>query len=212
MNYEKAVYFDGQIESDWAGKEYTDEERKRIAWVLDFVGLEAGMSVLEPGCGTGRLTEILADRVGPAGRVIALEISAAMVEKASRRVAALPQADVFHGALEEWPFEDPFDLIMCHQVFPHFDDKERALERIALLMKADGTLVLHHFISSREINDLHRKVDPAVANDTMPGAESMERLMNSAGFQIQRFNDDDGGYLLVARNKAAGLPRYNEIT
>lgn len=48
-------------------------------------GLGAGMSAVDVACGSGALTRMLADRVGPAGSVIGLDVSEPMLREAERR-------------------------------------------------------------------------------------------------------------------------------
>jgi ubiquinone/menaquinone biosynthesis C-methylase UbiE len=48
------------------------------AEVLDRVGLGPGMSCLHVGCGPDAVMRLMADRVGPEGRVTGLEIDAAL--------------------------------------------------------------------------------------------------------------------------------------
>ena len=57
----KAEYFDSQIESEWANKEYKQEDLDKISRMLRLAQWRPDMGILEPGCGTGRLTEVLAD-------------------------------------------------------------------------------------------------------------------------------------------------------
>jgi demethylmenaquinone methyltransferase/2-methoxy-6-polyprenyl-1,4-benzoquinol methylase len=206
MNHAKAAYFDAQAEAPWAAEEYGPQEAPKIRRLLTEGKLHSGLSVLEPGCGTGRLTAILGDAVGLTGRVEALEISPRMVESSRRRLAGRGNIAVHHAALEEYRGEGaPFDRVVCHQVFPHFDDKPQALRRMGTLLDPSGLLVVVHFINAAEINDLHRKAGTPLEGDCLPSREEMERLFAQAGFVIDRFMDDELGYFLRARPAAAGM-------
>jgi SAM-dependent methyltransferase len=90
------------------------------------------------------------------------------------------------------------DLVFCHQVFPHFDDQEHAAEIISLCLRPGGRLVILHLISSRKINDLHRKASTAVAQDMLPEQEQMHRIMNQVGLTVEELLDADDRYVLVA--------------
>lgn len=53
----------------------------RAAEIIRHLGLEAGMTVLDFGCGPGRLTIPLAKQVGPAGQVTAFDIQEGMLQR-----------------------------------------------------------------------------------------------------------------------------------
>ncbi|MCA1961119.1 MAG: class I SAM-dependent methyltransferase [Desulfomonile sp.] len=167
------------------------------------------MRVIEPGCGTGRLTELLAQRVGPTGLVVAFNISSAMTAACAQRVKRLPQADVYCASAEEFPFpSQAFDLAICHQVFPHFDDKRRAVANLAAALKPTGRFVIFHFIGSDAINDFHRKADPSVLHDMMPSEGVVRELLGSVGLEVLSFSDDEDGYMLTASFAETSRLRY----
>lgn len=200
MNVAKAAFFDGQVNAPWAATEYGEDEAPKIRRLLTEAHIRDGLRLLEPGCGTGRLTEILAGAVGPSGRVDALEISPLMVEASRKRVAHRRNVRVHQVALEDYRDSGQgFDRIVCHQVFPHFDHKPAAVKRLADLLRPDGLVVIVHFINFAEINDVHRKAGTIVEHDLMPPFEEMGRLFHLAGLAIDRFADDGLGYILRAR-------------
>jgi hypothetical protein len=55
MNHAKAAFFDAQVDAPWAAEEYGPGEAPKIRRLLTEGMLHCGLSVLEPGCGTGRL-------------------------------------------------------------------------------------------------------------------------------------------------------------
>ncbi|MDQ7785195.1 MAG: methyltransferase domain-containing protein [Desulfomonilaceae bacterium] len=199
MNTEKAAYFDSQVDSEWASREYSDDELQRIDRMLRLAQWTPDMRILEPGCGTGRLTEILGDRCGNTGFILAADISEHMTRAARARLGRRRNVKVECEALENLPLVDEeFDLVVCHQVFPHFEDKEKALGILSTVLKPLGKLVLFHFMSSSEINDMHRKTDPSVMADSLPERETMRLMIHAAGFTIDLLEDDERGYLLIA--------------
>lgn len=200
MYTQKTEFFDSQTEAPWAADEYGPEEAEKLNRLFSITGSLDGMAVLEPGCGTGRLTEILSERVGPSGRVLALDISAKMVEVAGRRVEGLGNVAVHQAELEVFPFlEGAFDLVLCHQVFPHLEEKEKALKILAGALKPKGMIVVFHFISFAQINNVHRKAGTAVEKDMMPGEDEMKRLFAAAGLKIDFIKNNSEGYFLCAK-------------
>jgi ubiquinone/menaquinone biosynthesis C-methylase UbiE len=199
LNDSKADFFDSQVEADWARPDYGPEEVAKIDRMLRLADIKEGMRILEPGCGTGRLTLILAKLVGLSGNVFALDISSKMIEVAAKRLAGFQNADVCCGALEDLSIEDEtFDLAVCHNVFPHFDDKPAAVKHIASALRTDGKFIVFHFMNSAGINDLHRKAHPSVLNDLLPSEPEMRRILTAAGLRIELLSDDHSGYLLFA--------------
>ena len=204
MNQAKARFFDEQAAAGWAAEEYGEVERPKLARLLGQSELAPGQWVLEPGCGTGRLSQVLASVVGPQGHLVALDISQGMVEACRQRVAGLSWVRVEQMALEE--FAAPagsFDRVVCHQVFPHFDDHPAALAHMVRLLKPGGLLTVVHFMPSQVINDTHRKAGTVVEQDLLPEPEQMRRLVEAAGLELEVFHDDDLGYFLKARLTAA---------
>ena len=74
---------------DWDARTYDRVADPMTRWgaaVLDRLPLDGDERVLDAGCGSGRVTELLAERL-PRGRVVALDGSPAMVEAARERLA-----------------------------------------------------------------------------------------------------------------------------
>ena len=83
----KIAYFDSQVYAPWSSMVYGEDEQKKLDRLFSHVGSLEGMTVLEPGCGTGRLTKVLSKQVGSEGKVVAMDISPQMVEAAKARVS-----------------------------------------------------------------------------------------------------------------------------
>jgi len=201
----KAAYFDANVEAPWAAAEYGPEEITKLDRLFAHIGPLRGLKVLEPGCGTGRLTEILSDHVGPTGVVVALDISPMMVKSARDRTAKRENVEIHLSAVEDFLVEEKeYDLIVCHQVFPHFEDKKQVLTSLSKALKSEGRLIVIHFISIDEINDRHRKAGTAVEMDMMPEQDEMKYLFNDTGLDIEFILNDQLGYFLSASPKLAG--------
>ena len=77
-------------------------------------------SILEIGCGTGKNTTLLAD-IGE--RVLALDFSAGMIEKAKAKVARANVTFRHADITQTWPCDDGmFDLISCNLVLEHIEN------------------------------------------------------------------------------------------
>lgn len=204
MNLAKAGFFDAQAEAGWASQDYGESERPKLERLLRLSELGPGQRVLEPGCGTGRLSEVLAQVVGPAGSLTALDISEGMVKACRKRVAGLSWVRVERMAVEEFhPSANSFDRVVCHQVFPHFDDQPAALAHLVEMLKPGGVLTVVHFMPSAVINDTHRKAGTVVEKDLLPPPGRMRSMIAAVGLSLEVLLDDELGYMLKARLRSA---------
>ena len=85
--------------------------RRRTVGLL---GLEPGQSVLDVACGTGLSFGLLQEGVGPAGRIVGVELSADMLDLARRRVATEGWTNVtlVEAAMEDAAIPGPIDAVL----------------------------------------------------------------------------------------------------
>jgi SAM-dependent methyltransferase len=112
------------------------------AAVLERAGIASGMAVVDIGCGLGGVSEWMAERVGPEGRVVGVDRAPAQVELARERLGDLSQvelavADAHAPGLEA----GAFDLVFCRVLLMHLERPGEALRAMAALLKPGGTLV-----------------------------------------------------------------------
>lgn len=117
--------------------------------LLDRIGLKSGMSCLDVGSGPGAVMRLMADRVGPQGRVTGIEIDGALGAQALGDLRAqggaafeLIQADV--AALEE-PAGTPFDLSYCRLFLMHMQEPVAVLEKMLFWTKPGGIVAAQEF-------------------------------------------------------------------
>jgi arsenite methyltransferase len=107
--------------------------------------LNPGDAVLDIGCGAGVDSLVAAHLVGAGGRVVGLDVTAAMVERARARLSQLGLANVTFevGDAEALPFPDnDFDAIISNGVFNLTLNKEKALKETHRVLKPGGRLML----------------------------------------------------------------------
>jgi trans-aconitate 2-methyltransferase len=110
--------------------------------VLDRVRLAGDETVLDAGCGTGRVTEQLLERL-PKGRVIALDMSAAMLDAASARLARFGDRVTFVQADLAQPVRLPdgqVDLVVSTAVFHWVTDQGALYRNLGSLIRVGGRL------------------------------------------------------------------------
>ncbi|HSB59205.1 MAG TPA: methyltransferase domain-containing protein [Methyloceanibacter sp.] len=117
--------------------------------VLAAVGLGPGMSCLNVGSGPGTVMRLMADRVGPEGRVTGIEIDAALgVEalKDLRREGGAQFEQITADLLTlEAPAGAPFDLTFCRLLLMHMRDPVAILEKMSAWTKPGGVVVAQEF-------------------------------------------------------------------
>jgi trans-aconitate 2-methyltransferase len=126
---------------DWDAATYDRVSDPQVEWareVLDRLLLRGDETVLDAGCGSGRVTAMLLDRL-PAGHVIAVDSSSSMVEHA--REALGDRATVFQANLADLELDEPVDAVFSNAVFHWIADHERLFERLLAALRPGGGLV-----------------------------------------------------------------------
>ena len=106
--------------------------------VLDRLELRGDERVLDAGCGTGRVTAALLERL-PRGEVVAVDGSPAMVAEAQERLG--PRVDARVADLTELVLEAPVDAILSTATFHWIADHDRLFERLFAALKPGGRIV-----------------------------------------------------------------------
>ena len=113
----------------------------------------AGDVVLELGSGGGLDTAILSRKVGPTGKVIGLDLSLTMVQRAGRSLAEVQASNVYcHRAIaEELPLRDgSVDWVVSNGIFNLSPEKERILEEVHRVLKPGGRVLCSEIVLHRE--------------------------------------------------------------
>lgn len=111
--------------------------------LLDRAHVEPGMWVLDVGSGPGRLSLPAAARVGPAGRVVALDIQPSMIHKLNERIKerGVSNLETILGGIGEGKVPPAaFDRALLVSVLGEIPDKTRALREIYTALKPGGIL------------------------------------------------------------------------
>ncbi len=106
----------------------------------------AGESILDLGSGPGFLACELAQEVGAAGRIVAVDISSDMNSIASKRIAAAgfgDRVDIVEGDATALEFADAtFDAAVSTQVIEYLAEPAAALHQLARALRPGGRLVI----------------------------------------------------------------------
>jgi len=193
-------YFD-QLAPLW-DKQLTQEGRECLNNMVKDLSIKPGCYVLDIGSGTGVLLPFLIAALGDEGKIIALDFSAEMLvqgkAKSSPSIVDFVQADGMAIPLAD----NSMNLALCNSVFPHFNDKVKALKEIARVLKNGGRLAICHTMSREIINRLHQSIGGIVANDLLPDESQLRELIKQAGLKITYFEDSPERYLVIAEKSA----------
>jgi L-amino acid N-acyltransferase YncA/2-polyprenyl-3-methyl-5-hydroxy-6-metoxy-1,4-benzoquinol methylase len=108
---------------------------------LRVADLRPGETVLDLGSGAGLDLLLSAGRVGPAGRVVGLDMTPEMVELARRNTAAAGNAEVLLGHIEQIPLPDcSVDVVVSNCVLNLSADKAAVVREIARVLRPGGRL------------------------------------------------------------------------
>ncbi len=110
--------------------------------VIAATGLAPGMAAMDVATGTGKLAGGLADRVGPFGRVVGVDVSAGMIEQARRAGVDAPWLEFVVGDAMDLPAEDAtFDAATIAFGMRNLPDYERGFAEMARVVRPGGRVV-----------------------------------------------------------------------
>ena len=148
---------------------FAREHRARA--IVGRLGCIEGMSVLDIGCGSGRLTRLLAEAVGPAGKVMALDAQPEMLERVLAKAhgemldnVVTIQATVGTGSL----VVVPVDRAVLVAVLGEIPDREAAMRDVFAALRPEGIL----------------SVTETVFDPHYQRREAVEELAAKAGFRV----------------------------
>jgi SAM-dependent methyltransferase len=122
-----------------------------------FSGVKEGDTVLDLGSGAGIDLLIAAKKVGPRGKVIGVDMTDAMIEKARGVIAAsnLSNVEVRRGLIEELPVEDcSVDWVISNCVINLSPEKDKVFAEIARVLKPGGRMLVSDIV----VKDLPEEV------------------------------------------------------
>ena len=126
---------------EWDAESYDEISGPQLSWGMEVLGrleLRGDETALDAGCGSGRVTEELVNRL-PDGRVIAVDGSAAMVAKARERLGE--RAGYLVADLSELEIDEQVDLVFSTATFHWIPDHDQLFGRLRSALRPGGRLV-----------------------------------------------------------------------
>ena len=108
-------------------------------------GIARGMRVLDLGTGLGHVAMLVADMVGPEGRVVGIDNSAKLLDVARVRATGRAQLQFVEGDVRSWRDNEPFDAIVGRLILFHLADPVDVLRHHAAALRPDGLLIALDF-------------------------------------------------------------------
>jgi demethylmenaquinone methyltransferase/2-methoxy-6-polyprenyl-1,4-benzoquinol methylase len=185
------------IASEW-DLMFTTEDLERLSHIVDRLEVRSDMNVIDLGCGTGILFDMIRRQVGPEGSVTGVDFSLQMVLKAHRNFP-FSNVNCIDGDVIALPFRsDYFDMGVAFSAFPYFSDKQQAVDEVHRVLKKDARFYIIHLQSSKELSAIHQKIGGVVENDELPSAESLTEIFHNSKFANVVIDDQPGHYLATA--------------
>jgi len=113
--------------------------------VFEAAGIGAGMKVLDLGSGAGDVALLVAEMVGPRGRVVGVDMNGAILETARARAAAAGWTNVTfrEGDARTLELESDFDAAVGRFVLMYLPDPAAMLRHLATRVRRGGILAFH---------------------------------------------------------------------
>jgi trans-aconitate 2-methyltransferase len=180
------------VGTPWDAATYDKTSQPQQAWAADVLARLEGIAedaiVLDVGCGTGRVTELLLELV-PRGRVLAIDASPEMVTLARQRLG--DRAQVWCQDVLELDLSEPVDAIVSTATLHWVTDHDRLWKRLAHTLRSGGRLEIQcggqgNIEAVRKVIDAAtRKVAPQFLGWSpwvFAGPEETEQRLREAGF------------------------------
>jgi trans-aconitate 2-methyltransferase len=183
---------------DWDAETYDRVSAPQLQWAreqLDRLGLAGDEVVLDAGCGSGRVTLELGDRV-PRGRVYAVDVAPSMAEHARRSLG--DRATVLCQDLVELELPEPVDAVFSNATFHWIHDHDALFRALVRAMKPGARLVAQcggrgNIDAFRTLSDSVPREPPFAAYFegwrkpwNYAGAQETAQRLQRAGFQDVR--------------------------
>ena len=150
--------------------------------------LQSGETVLDLGSGAGFDSFLAANKVGPEGRVIGVDMTQDMIQRAEENAkkGSYTNVEFRYGEIEDIPVEDgTVDVILSNCVINLSPDKSKVFQEAYRVLKPGGRLAISDIVATAEIPEKY-KSDLALYSACVSGAlliSELESILREAGFK-----------------------------
>lgn len=165
------------------------------------VHLQPGQTVIDVGCGSGRLLPYIWRRIRPQGALYAADISRKMILEAKRRHPGIPVRYLKASAVR-LPLPDrTCDAVIALNTFAHIHHKASALKEFHRILRSAGRLWIVHLAGRHRLAEIHRRAGGAIQHDRIPGPVRMRQMMHQAGFVRVSLQDEEDLFVASGRRR-----------
>jgi arsenite methyltransferase len=186
-----------------------------VGHYIDLAALGEGECVVDLGSGSGTDLFCAALLVGPTGRAIGVEMTAALLDKARRVRDAhgFSQVELVEARIEEVPLEDGIaDCVISNGVINLAPDKGRALAEAARLLKPGGRLALADIVSGRPLVERTRRQTDlwaACIGGAIPGDSYFEAI-EATGLRMEEVREN--AYEFLTERALEACAKYGVVS
>jgi ubiquinone/menaquinone biosynthesis C-methylase UbiE len=160
---------------------------------IDDLPVQRGATVLDMACGDGMYARWLAERVGPQGHVVGVDIAPAYLEIARQQTCPSPSAATLRfeqASIEELPFADgQFDMAWCGQSLSSLPDPLETLRALQRVVRPGG------IVAVLENDPLHQLI--------IPWPPDLELAIRQAQLQSVEATEEDTQIFAIGRQLGA---------
>jgi ubiquinone/menaquinone biosynthesis C-methylase UbiE len=191
--------FFNQLAKDWDINYFNEGLVGFLKQTVPAFNIMQGQKILDVGTGTGVLIPFLLKAVGSTGHISAVDFAEKMVEACKAKYGQYSNVTITQGDAENLQFlPETFDAITCFGLFPHLENKNKALHEMNRVLKHNGRLIIFHALGSVEIANHHQNASPVIANDALPSAEKMCTFLRNAKFNNIQITDKPHSYVCLS--------------
>ena len=142
--------------------------------LMEMVTIDKGATVLDLGCGTGYLTKVLSERVGPEGKVVAVDPDGERLKIAREKYSA---SNIEYIQADDQTFPPgKYDLVFANQSIHWIPDQRAALKRVYDNLKPGS-----HFIFSTVVaKSFEEREEEYQLTDKLLGPGVCDKIVSSA--------------------------------
>lgn len=196
MDEERKKYFESFVD-EW-DKMFTAEDIEIISFLIDSFNIQDSNKVVDLGCGTGILFDMLRRKVGNDGFVVGVDFCAGMIRRAKRN---FPFENIYEvdADVEYLPLQNEFfDVAISFAAFAHFAHPQLVMNEVSRVLKKGGQFHIIHLLGSRELVDFHHKEGGPLSEDHLPATGIMNEFFEHGHFKKVKITDHPGLYLASA--------------
>lgn len=196
MTEKEKLFFD-KLSLTWDDEEILSTP-VRIENFLQMLDIRENMEVLDLGTGTGVLLPYLNKLTGAKGRILAIDQSTGMLEKARQKYGNLKNVAFQNSDFETQSIDGHFDLILLYCVYPHL---HAPIETLSHLfdnnLKISGRIVIAFPTDENFVNNIHH--ERKSESELLPSAHNLSQTFVNAGFNSMVLHSSNPYVVIISK-------------